>query len=892
MAYDPVKAHEYYMRTRELKGRDAAAASKGSSRSSKLKVIPAKAAPKNSAKSKRKAAEAKVARLANKVVRIQKALKAAQASLSEKKQAEQKTRQNKKETEKKNSDGKSTVAEKLSSQRYRDKNKNTKKSEGGSSGGSGKKKAGELNVEQLETRVADLKLALKDAKTQLKKANAEVRSLKHSELDDGSYSASSSGVGINHFNQLRKETVKMADNDNDEPDFGGYATKSGIECADGLTIQPGAFAHNEQPRRVPLVYQHGHKDIKNILGYAILEHRDDGVYARGYFNNSEAGRQAREAVQHGDLIAMSIYANRLAKRANAVFHGIIREVSLVLAGANPGALIDFVSVRHSDGEIETYDDEAVITTGLDIEPLAHSDQPGTSDADTADEDDPEAIFNTLDDKQRELVGRMLASVADTPENDTADQPDDQPSETPENDAGNNDPDTTEQSAQHDALNTTKEGSEMDHNVFDQAAKTGKGDEGYELTHSDMENIFEKARLRNTTLKEVVEEFAIAHGIDNIDTLFPDAKAVSDTPEWIKRRTEWVAKVLGGTRHTPFSRIKSLSADLTLEQARAKGYIKGSLKKEEFFGVAKRVTGPQTIYKKQKLDRDDVLDITDFDVVAWIKGEMRLMLDEEIARAVLIGDGRSNADDDKIVETNIRPIATDHELYQTTITVNLSGTNSAEKIVDALLLNRRHYKGSGNPDLFTTELTIAQILNVKDSTGRRIYSNLNELATTLRVASIVPVEVMEEQDDLIAIMVNLQDYTIGADRGGDVSMFDDFDIDYNAYKYLIETRISGALTKPKSALVLRKSADNAIAATPEAPTWDASSNSLTVKDTEGLSYKNQGNGVILTPGTPVTLAEGQTVTVVAVPSSSAYYIESTENDEFTFTYGEGMVDGPH
>lgn len=684
----------------------------------------------------------------------------------------------------------------------------------------------------------------------------------------------------------------MADND-DTPDFGGYATKAGVQCADGLTIQPGAFAHQDQPNKVPLVYQHGHKDISNILGYAILEHRDDGVYARGYFNKSKAGRDAAEAVAHGDIVAMSIYANRLTKRANAVYHGIIREVSLVMAGANPGAIIDFVSIRHSDGEIEVFDDEAVIRMSEPLEILQHSDE--ETDEDQSDNTDPEAIFESMTDAQKELVGQMLATVAGPEASDTADEAEQTTDETVDQpEAGEDAGDAnTEQSAQHDALNNT-EGSDMKHNVFDQAAKgLGSDDEGYTLTHSDMENIFEKARQRGTTLKEVVEEFALQHGIDNIDILFPDAKAVSDTPEWIKRRTEWVAKVLGGTRHTPFSRIKSLSADLTLEQARAKGYVKGSLKKEEFFGVAKRVTGPQTVYKKQKLDRDDVLDITDFDVVAWIKGEMRIMLDEEIARAVLIGDGRSNADDDKILETNIRPIATDHELYQTTVYINLGDTNSsAEEIVDTLLLNRRYYKGSGNPDLFTTELTIAQILNVKDSTGRRIYQNLQDLATTLRVASIVPVEVMEEQPDLVAIMVNLQDYTIGADKGGDVSMFDDFDIDYNAYKYLIETRISGALTKPKSALVIRRSADNAVMVTAEAPTWDAASNSLTVKNTTGLSYKNQANGAILDPATPLTLAEGQTLTVVAVPSSSAYYLNSTEVDEFTFEYGEGMVDGPH
>lgn len=667
---------------------------------------------------------------------------------------------------------------------------------------------------------------------------------------------------------------------NDEtPDFGGYATKAGLECADGLTIQPGAFAHQDK-MKVPLVWQHGHKDPSNVLGHAILENRDDGVYARCYFNKSPKAADAHAAVEHGDITQMSIYANRLAKKAQAVYHGVIREVSLVMAGANPGALIDFVAVRHSDGDWEELEDEAVITTGLTLE-HAEPDEDNASDSDEEDEDDPRAIYESLSEKQKGVVEAMLVSVAEA----AAD------TEKDEESVQQSDDDDSDESAQHDDMNTNQEGSENMTNVFEGA--DGKSAEGYELTHSDMEEILGKAQRREKSLKEAVEEFALSHGIESIDILFPDAKAVTDTPEWVKRRTEWVSKILSGTRHTPFSRIKSLSADLTLEQARAKGYIKGSLKKEEFFGVAKRVTGPQTIYKKQKLDRDDILDITDFDVVAWIKGEMRIMLDEEIARAVLIGDGRSNADDDKIIETNIRPIATDHELYQTTVWVNLGNANSsAEEIVDALLLNRRHYRGSGNPDLFTTELTIAQILNVKDELGRRIYANLADLAATLRVNSIVPVEVMEEQPDLIAIMVNLQDYTIGADKGGDVSMFDDFDIDYNAYKYLIETRISGALTKPKSALVVRKSADNAVFVVPVAPTWDAAEHKLTVANTTGLTYKNQSNGAVLTSAAPVTLAEGQQITVIAVPSSSAYYIESTAVDEFTFDYDDGLIDGPH
>ena len=722
-------------------------------------------------------------------------------------------------------------------------------------------------------------------------------------------------------------------------DFGGYATKNGIVCADGLTIAQNAFA-DQDGEEIPLVYNHIHDEAKNVLGHAILENREDGVYAHCFFNGSENAQHLKHAVENGDIVSLSIYANRLQKQGTIVKHGILREVSLVLAGANPGAKIDFVSIRHSDGDIETLETEAIITMGKDA--LAHSDT-AVADAETNKETakDPDAIWADMSPEAQALAIDMMEAAAAKALEGKDEDPDKKDSEKDSDAESNTDadpdanpakdadaaPESTEQeaapaadapdaansdaapaadapaaTAQHSATNDDLKGSDMTdtltHNVFDREAALAHGltgsamDGKYALSHADVDSIFATAR-KGGLLKEAVEGFKLQHNIENIEILFPDAKNVSDTPEWVKRRTEWVDRVLRGTKHVPFSRIRSLSADLTLDQARAKGYIKGALKKEEFFAVAKRVTTPQTIYKKQKLERDDVLDITDFDVVVWIKGEMRLMLDEEIARAILIGDGRSNADDDKIIETNIRPIATDHELFQTTVYVNLGNANSSpEEIVDALLLNRRYYKGSGNPDLFTTEITISQILNHKDTTGRRIYTSLQDLATTLRVASIIPVEVMEEQTDLVAIMVNLVDYTVGADKGGDVAMFDDFDIDYNAYKYLIETRCSGALTKPKSALVVRRSADNAVFVTPEEPTWDAATHSVTVKNTTGLVYKNQSNGAILSSGTPVTLADGQQLTVIAVPSSSAYYLEGNEADEFTFDYDEGLIDGPH
>ncbi len=738
-------------------------------------------------------------------------------------------------------------------------------------------------------------------------------------------------------------------------DFGGYATKAGLECADGLTIQKDAFK-DQDGLKVPLVYQHGHKDPGNVLGHAILENREDGVYAHCYLNGSPSAENARHAVEHEDLTMMSIYANRLKKRSSDVIHGIIREVSLVMAGANPGAVIDFVSVRHSDGDtvwIEDHEDEAFITTGI---PLQHSDPaaevPEVVEAEKEDEIthadgedyDPAEVFESLNDTQKEMVHDMLAAVATAAthsddEPDPEDEPKEPEVETPPADETETAPEATptdspevpaeepkdpevdaapvettdpnvpaedaeptepiaDQPAQHDDItHSDLEGTNTmtTNNVFDKKADTAKhdalggSDEGYVLTHDDMGSILAAAKKPGATLKGVVEDFALEHGIEQIDVLFPDAKAVTDSPDWITRRTEWVARVLGGTHHTPFSRIKSLTADLTLDDARAKGYVKGNLKKEQFFEVAKRVTTPQTIYKKQKLDRDDILDITDFDVVAWIKGEMRLMLDEELARAILFGDGRSNGDEDKIKDVNIRPIATDHELYQTTFYLNLGDANSsAEEIVDSLLLQRRHYRGSGNPIFFTTELVISQILNVKDTTGRRIYSNLGELATTLRVSEIIPVEAMVSQPDLIGIVVNLQDYTVGADRGGDVSLFDDFDIDYNAYKYLIETRCSGALTKFKSALVLRRSADNAVKVVPVEPGF--ASHSVTVPTTTGLVYKNQETNATLVTGTPVVLGPDDVLTVIAVPTSSAYYVEGTAVDEWKFDY-DGKVAGP-
>jgi hypothetical protein len=421
---------------------------------------------------------------------------------------------------------------------------------------------------------------------------------------------------------------------------------------------------------------------------------------------------------------------------------------------------------------------------------------------------------------------------------------------------------------------------MTRNVFE------KGDAPAEpqhisLSHSDIQGIVADA-TKMGSLKDAVEAYALSHGINDIDILFPDARTITTLPEFISRRMEWVNKLMNGTRKSPFSRIKTLSADITVEEARAKGYITGHLKKEEFFGVAKRVTIPTTVYKKQKLDRDDIVDITDFDVVAWLKAEMRIMLDEEIARAVLIGDGRDIASEDKINEQNIRPIAKDHELYVTTINVNIDDANSSvAELVDAVVMNRQYYKGTGLPTMYTTETYIAKFLTLKDTIGRRIYKSLDEVATELRVSEIVPVEVMEEEPSIVAVIVNPADYVLGADKGGQVSMFDDFDIDYNQYKYLIETRCSGALTKLKSAMVIKKVAANLTAVSPNAPTFNGTA--IAIPTQTGVTYKNAAGDGTVTGS--VTVADGATIGIYAVPAAG-YYFPSSENDSWTFTNPTG------
>lgn len=650
-----------------------------------------------------------------------------------------------------------------------------------------------------------------------------------------------------------------------EADFSGYATKAGLKCTDGLTIMPDAFKHQDQVK-VPLVWQHGHGDAENVLGHALLENRPDGVYAYGYFNETVKGQAAKVLVQHGDVDSLSIWANQLVKKAQQVFHGAIREVSLVLSGANPGAKIDFVNIVHSDGETEALDDEAIIYTGLIIE---HEDK-SSDDSDDSDDETIQDVYDSLTEKQKTVVHFMIGAAleeADT-EDDAAEHSDDQSSSDDKTQANKNNEDNL----------THQEGSDMGRNVFDQTDGAPTSQARPTLTHDQLQTIVADAKKMGS-FKESFLMHATTYGIENIDYLFPEARLLADSPQLVARKQEWVTAVLDFVKKSPFARIKTVSADITLENARAKGYVKGSLKKEEWFALQKRVTQPTTIYKKQKLDRDDILDITDLDVVAWLKAEMRLMLNEEIARAVLVGDGREIDDDDKIDENAIRPIAYEADFYAHKVVIPANVTGDA--LVEAILRARPYYRGTGNPTLFLTEEMLTDLILIKDKMGRRLYASQQDLAFTLRVRDIVTVPVMESTSiaggDLLAILVNLSDYTIGADKGGQVSMFDDFDIDYNQFKYLIETRMSGALTLFKSALVFSRGAGTLV--TPAVPTFVAATGVVTIPATTGVVYKQ--DGVVKTAGAQTAVEAGVTTEITAEPASGYYFPHNFDAD-WSFT----------
>lgn len=555
-----------------------------------------------------------------------------------------------------------------------------------------------------------------------------------------------------------------------EYDFCGYATKNDLRCTDGRVIKHGAFKGNDG-QTVPMVWMHQHNNVDNVLGHCVLEDRDDGTYAYGIFNDTDAGKSAKTMVMNGDIRALSIYANQLKHNGSDVIHGDIKEVSLVLAGANPGAFIESV-MAHGEDEGES----AIIYTGEEItvvEEIKHAD-------DSAKEKTPKEIFNTLTDEQKNTVFFIIGTLLEKAGVDISD-------------------------IKH---YDDEEGESMKHNAFE-----GETDNTV-LIHDAMTKIIEEAKNSNGKFRDSFMAHAQEYGITNISELFPDATMIRDTPDWIDKDTGWVSDFMNGTSHAPFARIKSMAADITADTARAKGYIKGNKKKEEFFAVSKRITTPTTVYKKQKFDRDDLIDVTEFSIVNWILPEMRGKLNEEIARAGLIGDGRDSEDEDKVSETNIRPIVSDDDLYN--VKVDLTDISNLDTVIETIAKAKKKYKGSGAPTFYTTNALHIDMLWIKDSIGRRIYTSDAELCSALGVSKIVEVEHMEglEVDDkqILGIIVNPKDYTYGADKGGAIENFNDFDIDFNQYKYLMETRCSGCLTKVHSAMTIRytPSASNGVA----------------------------------------------------------------------------------
>ena len=564
-------------------------------------------------------------------------------------------------------------------------------------------------------------------------------------------------------------------------DFSGWATKNNLRCSDGRTILKDAFKHNDG-QTVPLVWNHQHNDPHNVLGHALLENRPDGVYAYCTFNDTEAGQNAKTLVEHGDVTALSIYANQLKQQGGNVQHGVIREVSLVLAGANPGAFIDSI-IRHG----ESSEEEGVIYTGEQIE-LCHAEEiqnekedevvseQNNNNLEHAEDKTVQDVVDSMTEEQKNVMYALIGQALEDKE------------------------------VEHSNIKDGGE-SEMKHNVFENENQKDNN----VLSHAEMEAIIKDAK-RYGSLKES----CLAHGIEGIEDLFPNDHNLNREPEIITGRDMgWVQKVMNAVHHTPFSRIKSMQADLREEDARALGYFKGDLKKEQVFSLLKRSTDPQTIYKKQKLHRDDVIDITDFDVVAFIKKEMRMMLEEEIARAILIGDGRLADDDNRIEQAHIRSIANDEVLYaihKDVVPAEKTPEAKAKEMIRMAVKARKEYKGSGAPTLFCGEDILVEMLLLEDNNGRRIYESEAQLATAMRVKEIVTVPVMEGaknkagDKNILGIIVNLKDYNVGADKGGAVAMFEDFDIDYNAQKYLIETRCSGALVKPFSAIVLEEDAE--------------------------------------------------------------------------------------
>jgi HK97 family phage prohead protease len=684
-----------------------------------------------------------------------------------------------------------------------------------------------------------------------------------------------------------------------EPDFGGYATKAGLRCSDGRVIKAAAFQHMDG-KKVPLVYQHGHKDMANVLGHVLLEARPDGVYARGFFNESPNGQNAKMAVSHGDLDSLSIWANQLQEINKVVSHGSIKEVSLVLAGANPGAKIDQVRIQHSadEGDYDELADEAIIThmgeielptVGEEVTPVednkTESDKVVESEpiehADAVPEMTIKDVYDSMSEDEKTAVHYMVGVAL-------------QEAEAKKSDSGTSaeHSDTTDEGIAHQEGTT-----DMARNLFEQQGAGTAEAETPTLSHADRTKIFKEA-ARLGSLKMAVADFfahaeadenSLAHGVTNIDILFPDAKNITGAPELDKRRTEWVQNVLAGTRHTPFSRIKTFAADLTQDEARAKGYIKGNFKLEEWFGVTQRSTTPTTVYKKQKIDRDDLLDITEFDMVAFLKTEMRLMTEEEIATAILIGDGRSTGAEDKVKDpagassgAGIRSILNDHEYYVTTLNANVDDANSSyEEVIDLVMDGQEYLKGTGVPTFYTTIPQLNKFMKAKDANGRRYYETRAAVASALGVDQVVTCEVLKRVPNLIGIIVNLADYNVGTDAGGELTMFDDFDIDYNQNKYLLETRLSGALVRPKAALVIMATAVGNVLVAPVKPAFVASTGVVTIPSVTGVVYKASDGTTTLSAGAQTAISAGVSETLYAVPASG-YYFADTVNDSWQFT----------
>ena len=628
-------------------------------------------------------------------------------------------------------------------------------------------------------------------------------------------------------------------------DFAGWATKNDILCSDGRTIRHGAFS-GDHGKTVPLVWNHRHDDANEVLGHALLEERPEGIYAYCSFNGTERGQNAKELVQHGDIVALSIFANQLKQRGGDVLHGAIKEVSLVLAGANKGALIDSV-MEH--GEESTDQAEIQFVGYGDIE-LYHAEkeendmneeEKKAQGQEEAGEETVQDVYDSMNDKQKKVVEFLVGKAVEDAKGGSGNEGEVKHADDDQNDDDSEDEESGDETVQdvYDSMNEKQKkvvaflvgkavedkadsnegGSEdMKHNVF-----AGEEYAQNTLSHAQFEEINRVGRQMGS-LREAfhaaeddgfIEHADGDYGITNIEYLFPDAKTINTTPEFIKREMNWVDKVLGATHHTPFSRVKSIFANITEDEARARGYIKGKLKKEEVFSLLKRTTDPQTIYKKQKLDKDDIDDITDMNVVAWIKAEMQMMLKEETARAILIGDGRLASSDDKILESHIRPVYNDSDLYTVKVPVrvaaNATDDDIAKALIRAMVKARKQYKGSGNPSFFTTEDYLTDALLLEDQIGHVLYDSEAKVATAMRVKEVVPVEVMEGQTieideegvkhtyPLIGVAVNLADYNVGTNGGAKTDFFDDFDIDYNQYKYLYETRMSGALIKPFSAM---------------------------------------------------------------------------------------------